>query len=298
MISRGTLIVALVALEFAIVGEMIVAIHGGGPSSQFLSRGWEAEAASGPRVAEGGPHRTFDAGAHPALTVDIGYADLTIITGSTSQIDVAVSRSRDFGFMHSKAPITARKDGDTVHIETNEDGWTTGDMRMVTVVVPPETQVTVANAGDIKATGLRAESSFSSTGRGTVTIDDYNAPALHVTSSNGLVSLHQIVATRLDITSSNDRVEGTGLQVRDGTIESDDRVSLAFATGSDTLVNADANDGKVRLSGFAAGASVETSRKSGDEDDDSSSQIVRLGTGAGHLDVHANDGNITLIQEP
>ena len=221
-----------------------------------------------------------------------------IITGSTSQIDVAVSRSRDFGFMHSKAPITARKDGDTVHIETNEDGWTTGDMRMVTVVVPPETQVTVANAGDIKATGLRAESSFSSTGRGTVTIDDYNAPALHVTSSNGLVSLHQIVATRLDITSSNDRVEGTGLQVRDGTIESDDRVSLAFATGSDTLVNADANDGKVRLSGFAAGASVETSRKSGEEDDDSSSQIVRVGTGAGHLDVHANDGNITLIQEP
>jgi len=108
--------------------------------------------------------------------------------------------------------------------------------------------------------------------------------------------MRQIVATRIDATSSDGRVVGTGLQVRDGTVESDDSVTLGFAAGSDTLVNAQTDDGKVRLSGFDA-SKAGTEHKSDDGDDDSASQTVRVGAGDGHFDVHSSDGNINLAQE-
>jgi hypothetical protein len=295
MISRGTIIAGLVVLELAVLGEIGVALHGG-QAPPWSTQRTDAETASFPHLVEGGPHKTFATGGHPAVTVDIGYADLTIVTGNVSQIDVALSRSRDVGFLRSRAPITAREDGETIRIAaTDEPGWSTGDDRMLTVVVPPETQVTVVNAGDIRANGLRAESSFNSNGNGSVTIKDYDAPALHVTASNGPISLHEIVAARLDATSGNDSIEGFGLQVRGGSVEASDRITLGFALGADTLVSAHTNDGKVNVSGFSAAASVHKS--SGDNSDDSSTESVRVGAGDGRLDVHTSDGNINLTQE-
>jgi len=294
MISRGTIIAALFVVELAIIGEAFIAIRGDraapfGPSV-------EAQALSGPHLVEDGPHEIFDAGAHPALTVDIGYADLTILTGKSSQIDVSLSGDTEFGMFRTKAPIAARQDGDTIRIATTSGHrWSMGDDRMVTVLVPPETRVTVVNAGDIRASGLRAEASFTSIGRGSVTVDDYDAPALQVSSSDGPIVLRRIVAPRLDATSSNDRVDGTALQVRDGTIESDGRVTLGFATGADTMVTAKTSDGKINVSGFSSDASGHPS--SADDDEDASSQTVRVGPGDGRLDVHASDGNITLAQE-
>jgi hypothetical protein len=293
MISRGTVIAALIVVELAVLGEIGVALRGGAPVPWSVQR---TEASSGPRLVEGGAHKTFEAGNHPALTVDIGYADLTIVTRDAPQIDVSVSKSRDFGFLRSREPITARQDGDAIRIVAPDaGGWSSGDDRMVTVVVPAQTQVTVVNAGDIKATGLRAEASLNSTGSGYVAVDDFNAPALHVTA-NGRITLNQVVSARLNATSSDGHVEGSGLQVRDGSVESDGRVTLGFATGSDSLVTAETNDGRISVSGFTPVASVETGRKSGD-DDDSASQTVRIGAGAGHLDVHSSDGSIHLIQE-
>jgi len=217
MIPRGTIIAALLVVELAISGEAVVALHGGqsAPSSAQRADG----GASGLRLAEGGPHQIFDAGAHPVLTVDIGNADLTILASKVSQMDVSVSASTAYGILRATAPITARKDGETIRIATTRDRWSMGDDRMVTVLVPPETQVTVVNAGDIKANGLRADGSFNSIGNGSVTVGDYDAPALHVAASNGHIFLHQIVASSLDATSSNGRVEGTGLQVRDGSVD-------------------------------------------------------------------------------
>jgi hypothetical protein len=151
------------------------------------------------------------------------------------------------------------------------------------------------NAGDIKADGLRADGSFNSIGRGSVTIEDYDAPTLRATS-RGPITLHQVVAPRLDATSKDDGVEGTALQVRDGTIESDDRVTLGFVPGADTLITAETKDGKVNVSGFDADASVANDRKK-DDDDDSSLQTVRVGGGEGRLYVRSSDGNIDLAKE-
>jgi len=299
MLPRAQLIVVLVAIEFAIVGGMVYSI-GGARAGPWFGPRYGPIATLGPHLIEGGPHQTFAVGLHPALTVDIGYADLTILTRNASQFDVAVSKSTDFGYFRATAPFTAHKDGETLRIATTATAsWAIGDDRMVTVVVPPETQVTVVNAGDITANGLRAAASFSSN-NGLVVVDDFDAPTLHIdTSTNGRISLQHIVATRLEASSTHGRVEGSGLQVRDGRVETGHgSVRLGFTTGTDTLVSAD-TDGKIRVTGFANATSPATVRASSDSDDndDSSSQTVRIGSGDGRLDVHSDSGNIDLTQE-
>jgi hypothetical protein len=282
--TRSTIIAALLLVELAIIGEAAVALRGG-QSAPWAALGAGSDVASGTRLLEGGPHQIYDVGEHPALSVDIGNADLTILTGNASKIDVSVSPSSDFGIFRATAPIAARADGTTIRIATNHGrGWSVGDDRMVTIVVPANTQVTVVDAGDIKANGLRAEASITSVGQGSVTLDDYDAPALTI-ESNGRISMHQVAAARLDVTSHNDGVDGTALHVRDGSIESDDRVMLGFASGSDTLVTAEASDGRINVSGYNADAST------------TNEQTVRIGSGNGHLDVHSSDGNITLARE-
>jgi hypothetical protein len=294
MLSRGQVIAALLAAEVAVVCLAVVSITSVRLPASFMAT--EARAGAGPRLVEDGPHRIFDAGAHPALAVDIGYADLTIIARAAAPIDASVSASSAYGVLRATSPIEARSDGDTIRISTTGDpSWSIGDDRMVTVVVPPETKVTVLHAGDIRASGLRAEASFQSVGRGSVTVDDYDAPTLRVESSDGRISLHQVVTTHLEA-NSDGRVEGTALQVRDGSVESDGRVSLGFASGADTLVTATTDSGRVRLSGFAATTQPASASTSHDEDD-ASSQSVRVGAGTGHLDVHSSDGNISLSQE-
>jgi len=292
MVTRAGLIAVLVVVEIGLIGEMVLAVRG--------DAGWPgppngAQASSDAKLVEGGAHKIFDAGSHPALNIDIGYADLTIRAGEASQFDVSVSKPTDFGIFRATSAITARKDGDTIRIAVaGGRGFSTGDMRMVTVVVPPETQVNVADAGDIRMSGLHGETSVKSVGDGSVTVEDFDASELHVTA-DGRITLNRIASPRLEISAGDDGVVGTALQVRDGSIESDGRVTLGFPATADTVVNAEASDGKVRVTGFAGSTTAQTPPK--DSDSDSSSQSVRIGAGEGLLDVHSSDGNISISQE-
>jgi hypothetical protein len=294
MDTRGTVIAAIVVAEFAIVGFAVAAVRGVEVPLSFAPR-YETRAPSDGRLVEDGPHATFEMGAHPTLTVNIGYADLTIRPAKTA-IDASVNASSTLGILNATAPILARRDGDSVTIATAVQGWSTGDDRMLTVLVPPQTEVTVIRAGDIKANGLRAEASFKSVGEGSIAIEDYDGPALSVESA-GRISLRRVVASRLDAESSDDRIEGSGLQVRDGAIESDDRLTLGFTPATDTLITAEARNGRISVSGFGAAASAASVVKSGDDGDDSSSRTVRLGSGRGNLEVRSSDGNIVLAQD-
>ncbi len=296
VISRAALIVALVLVQAAVAVGIVLAVRGG-QTGRSSMRHTGAEVVSSSNLVEGGPHRIFDAGSHPALNVDIGNADLTIRTGNASQFDVSVSKSAAYGIFRARAPLAARKDGETIRIATTaEHSWSMGDDRMVTVVAPPGNRVIVVNAGNIKADGLRAEAVFNSA-NGNITVEDYVAPALHVASSNGRISLLRIVATRLDVKSSDGRVEGTALQVRDGSVESDNGpVTLGFAAGADTLVTAETSNGTVRVSDYAGAPTVATARSSGADGDASSSRTVRIGAGNGRFDVHSSNGNIYLSQ--
>jgi hypothetical protein len=296
MIPRGPLIAVLIVIELAILGGMVRAVQGG--ATPWTPPSFQMGSSAGPDLVEDGPHRLFDVGEHPELAIDIGYADLTIVAGGPSQIDVSVSDSNDFGLMRDTSRITARQDGATVRIgKSGSKGFSIGDDRMVTVVVPPQTQVTVTNAGDIKVTGLRGVASINSVGNGHIIVDDYDGPSLNVSASNGRIELQRVIATRIDASSDDGRVEGTGLQVHDGTIESNNgRVTLGFAPGSDTVVNAETSNGSVRVSGFASAAAPAV-HNSDDDDDTPSARTVRIGAGTGRLDVHSSDGNITLNQE-
>lgn len=302
MILRGTIVFALVMAEFAILGAAGAALRGGWPPAPPAIPGFPvppgfavaAHDSRGGRILEDGPGKLFNAGTHPSLTVDIGYADLTILPSDAPNIDVSVRGSHDFGVFRARAPITAREEDGAIRVATGEEhGWVIGDDRMVTVRVPPETAVTVIRAGDITANGLRAEATFKSIGDGSVTVEDYDAPALHVASSKGPIALHRVIATQLEATASDGRVEGTALAVRDGTIESDGRVTLGFAAGTNAVVAAETSDGKVRVSGFSGGDL--TAARHDDDDDDVSARTVRVGAGEGHIDVHS-DGNINLFQ--
>ena len=301
MTSRGTVVAGLVGLQICVVALAVVAVMGGVPTPSSAPWTWTwgsqfagSEHGAGSELALGGAHHTFDASAHPTLQVDIGYADLTILgSASASKIDVSLGGDPSAVPFGSNGAISVRRSGDTIRVAKASSRWSTGDDRMVTVVVPPGTQIDVVNAGDIKATGLRADTSLSSVGSGSVTVDDFDGPSLHATS-RGRVLLQQIVADHVDVKSRDDSVEGSGLRVRNGTIESDDHASLGFVAGSDTLITADASDGKILASGFA-GSDADASAKK--LDDDASTQTLKIGSGAGRLEVHAGDGNIVLTQE-
>jgi hypothetical protein len=305
MIPRGPLIVALIVVEIAIVGGMVRAVTGG-PAFPAMTVTLPVTAAappvpfvpSGDAFVEGGAHKLFATGPHPTLTVDIGYADLTILARDGSQIDASVSPSEDFGYLRETAPITGRKSGDTVRIETrHSSGFTIGDNRMVTVLVPPGTYVNVQRAGNIKVAGIRGDSSIKSVGNGRVTVDDYDAPTIRIETSNGDIVLNRVSTANLSVNTSNGSIDGTELNVRDGSVAtSNDSVRLGFAAGTNAVVNAETSNGTVHLFGFPAGTPTVRRSSSDDDDDDDAYQTVRIGAGAGRLDVHASNGNIDLSE--
>jgi len=298
MVTRGTVIVALLVVEFAIVGTAAVAIRG---TAAQAARTHFASAAAQPDQAlvESGPHQTFAVSEQPAVSVDIGYADLTIVAGTPGQVDASVSASTDFGIMRSTAPIRVRRDGETIRVmRAGDRGWSIGDDRRVTLVVPPQARVTVVNAGDVEVRGLRAEAAITSVGHGSITVEDYAAPALHA-MSRGRIALRDVATPHLDVASSGGRVDATMLAVHDGSIESDERVTLAFTKGTDTLVTADARSGHVIVSGLTAAAPPVVDSRIDDDGNRTSSSVqsVRIGAGNGHLAVRSHDGNIDLAEE-
>jgi hypothetical protein len=254
--------------------------------------------ANGAALVEGGPHALFAVSSHPALTVSIGYADLTIVSGTSSQIDVSATSSSDFGVMRRTDPIIVRQDGQSVAIATAGDGgWSIGDDRRVTVVVPPQTRVTVVKAGDVEARGLRVQAAITSVGRGSITVDDYIAPALDAAARGG-ITLHAVDAARLDASSSEGGVVATALRMHDGSIESDDRVTLGFTDGTDALVTAEAKTGHIVLAGLSGAEPPVVAARTGDGADHSPAiQTVRIGAGHGHIDVRSKDGNIDLAAD-
>ncbi|MGA2395976.1 MAG: DUF4097 family beta strand repeat-containing protein [Candidatus Lustribacter sp.] len=319
MVPRATVIAVLIGIEVALLYGMAVAV-GGGPSLPTPAFGGPPGAAGVTAFAP----QSFATGAHPSLAIDVGMADVTIDTHPVARIDVSVSDARRH--VGSTASITARSDGQTVHIVSDQtDFWSfMGDSRVIHISVPAATTVGIVNAGNVTVTGLRADATIvsgahfrsedgirvrdfqgtlnASADGGTIDIADAECPDLHVTADNGRVTLTHVSARKIDATSSNGRVEGTDLQLRDGRVASaNGRVSLRFASGADTTVTAAADNGHIDVSGFAATPAKYVKSGGDDEDDDdddaTSAQTVRVGAGSGRLDVHAGNGSIYLSQE-
>jgi hypothetical protein len=309
VLQRGTFIAVLVGVEIALVFMMAQAVNPAFRTPWQMQTYHDLQQTFGTAGAGSpsslGTKYAFTVGAQPEVTVDIGYADLTIERGNDAHVSVDVPRHGWHGIGASAPAITARQDGDRILVaEAERSGWTVSDDRRVRITVTPGTRLIVQNAGNIDASGLRATASFSSN-NGYVTITDFNAPSLTVETSNGRVNLRDVTAPSFEVSSSNGRIEGSALHVTNGHVKSSNgRVTLGFAANSDTTVTAETSNGSVdvgNLNVTSAAHATAHQRSSDDDDDDDdgdgSSKTIRLGSGSGQLDVHSSNGNINLRQE-
>ena len=302
VLQRGTLIAVLVGVEIALVFMMAQAVNPAFRTPWQMQTMHDFQGTFGTAAAGDpsplGTKYNFTVGEQPEVTVDIGYADLTIERGSEPHVSVDVPSHGWHGIGASAPAITAHQDGDRILVaEAERSGWTLSDDRRVHIVVTPGTRIIVQNAGNIDASGLRAAATFSSN-NGYVAITDFNAPSLAVETSNGRVELRDVTAPSFEVSSSNGRIEGSALHVTNGHVSSSNgRVTLRFAPGTDTTVTAATSNGSIDAGGLSATSAKPHKSSDDDDDDDATAKTIRIGSGAGQLDVHSSNGNINLSQE-
>lgn len=309
MVSRTTLIGALVVAELAIVGIAIRAIAGdAGPSRAFA---WNSTsgATSGPRL-----DASFSAGPTPHVVMDLDDVGV-VVQGSSSDTVHAVETLRVFGWAHfAPAPIVAVRTADGVRISVpNRHSLNIvmgGYEHTLTVTVPEHATLQIANAdGSIRASGLRSALKASTadgsihlsdlrgdvdvaTSDGSITASDMQGGTLTMQTSDGRIRLDRIVADRLHVASSDGSIEARAVRIGDGELRTaGGSVRIGFAPDSDATVNLRTTDGRIHLD---AGATIISS--SADDDRDSQTRVVRLGSGRGRFDISSGDGSISLTQ--
>jgi hypothetical protein len=309
MISRSTLIGALVVAELAIVGLATEAIAGGGisrpagllapPQLGFGSGAWGA--GSG---ASDGLHRSFVAGLAPRVVIDVHDVDVVLQadSGAAVRVDETLHRS---GFVSGEVvPLTAQQSLDVVKVSSSGPSpkrFVLGIFRHeLRITVPSLARVEFASAGDIDVSGLRTKLLAHlpdgaikvrdhrgdvdvSTGSGRITMVDVQGSDIAANTRDGRIYLTRVGADRINGTSSSGRIVGVDVRAVDGTLTTrEGRVVLSFTGNSDAIVSAHAGDGRVRVSGFTI-----------TESDDQRS-VIRLGSGRGHFEVSTADGPITI----
>jgi len=303
MISRSTLVGALVVVELAIVGLATEAIAGGSVPAppRFGFGGISSGAGSG---ASDGLHRAFTAGPTPHVVIDVHDVDVVLQAdaGSAVRVDETLQRS---GWISGDVPaLTAQQSVDEVRISsagTNGVHVVLGSFRHeLRIAVPATARVEFASAGDIDVSGLRSKLLAHipdgaiqvrdhrgdvdvSTGDGRITLVDVQGTDIAANTRDGRIYLTRVGADRINGTTSSGRIVGVDVRAVDGTLTTrDGRVVLSFTGDSDATVSAHTGDGHVHVSGF-------TITESEDQ-----RNVFRLGSGRGHFEVSTADGPITI----
>lgn len=272
MISRSTLIGALVVAELAIVGiaGRSLGLRQGAPS-------WGPQPAA---AATAPVHERFETGALPHVRIELNNAPVEIAASPGNVVEVVETRE---GRWDDASPIVAQRtaDGVVVTEEGARHGWHFGfsgtRSRMVHVTVPAGARVEVSDDnGRVQATGLRAPLRVR-TSNGRITVADHRGD-LHVESSNGRIELDRVAADTLTGETSNGRISGTGVQLRDG--------SLSTANGSIAVEASAGSDATVELNGRGA------MRHDGQD-----ARVIRLGEGRGRFTLESSNGSIRLTQK-
>jgi hypothetical protein len=307
MISRSTLIGALVVVELAIVGLAARALGAGvGPPTLTAPAG---------NIAWGNGNtsilldRTLLTGPTPVVVVDVHDVDVTIETAAGPSVR-AYDTTQHWGFVGGDPlpPVTVERTPDGVRVSAPDaagsvriafGGWS----RRLHLIVPPTAQVRVLSGGSIDASGLRApfvahvaDDAISvrdqrgdldvSTNDGRIELTDVQGGRIQASTNDGRLVLTQIVADQLDASTDDGRIVAHDIRAVDGGVSTKDgRVMMGFADGSNALVTLHTADGKITVDGVA--------RTDGDGDH---TQTVQLGSGRGHFAVSTGDGSITVTQ--
>ena len=306
MISRSTLIGALVVVELAIVGmagsAMAIGPFGGPFGAPFAfhvpSFGRGAFASSNTL------DRRFVVGAAPHIVIDVH--DVPVIIEAENGVTVHAVESSKMGFFGgTTAPITAQQTIDGVRLHTSGDAGVIalgGFDHSLRVTVPPAARVDILSADDVDASGLRAklvvhapsgmihvsdhrgDLDLSST-EGRIVLTDVQGANVAANTRDGRLIFHRVAADRLDANTVDHYIEAVDVYAVDGALTTrSGHVNVSFTGDSDATVNVRTDNGKVHVHGLDT------------TDDTRSSSIVHLGSGRGHFEVSTGDGTINITR--
>jgi hypothetical protein len=307
MISRMTLVGALVVVELGIVGMAAKAVGDPGPSGPF---GFQPPTALGPwtkgQTTSSDVDKSFFTGPVAHVHVDVAGVHVIVQAASTNSVHV-VGRTHRGGWVTGDfPPISAVQTPDGVRITARADDGphvTFGMLtREVQITVPAAALVEVVGAERIDASGLRAkfvahivegpiyvkdhrgDLDLSCSG-GRIVLVDVQGADIAANTRDGRLLFTRVGADRIDATTGSGRIAAVDLRAVDGAlITHDGRVSVSFTSNTDATVNVHTGDGHVNVAGLPATESED--RRS----------VVHVGTGRGHFEVSSGDGSITITQ--
>jgi putative adhesin len=311
MISRSTLVGALVVTELVIVAAAGQAMLGGGPAYAsgstpgthqhfgitFHNRSHEAPAVTSTL------DKTFAGGLAPHVVVDVGDVPITVQTGTLPAVHV-LGTVRKSGFHNAEdGAIVAVQTADGVRITASDTSDVHGSFeRTLQLTVPPGALVEIASGGAVGVSGLRAKLIAHvkdgaihvsnqrgdvdvTTASGDVELLDVQADAIVARTDDGHVKLTSVGADHFDVHTASGAITATDLRAVDGALTTaDGAVDVVFAANSDANVSVHTSDGSITGAGGQDGTDAAESR------------TVRLGSARGQFTVSTDSGSITINQ--
>ena len=303
MISRTTVVGALVVAELAIVGMAAQAIAGDGPGIFPLRGAFAPSHAAGAAVVE----KDFLTGPTPHVVVDVSDVHVIVQTGSSLNVHVVGQTSRHGWASGGVSNVAAVQTPDGVRITARNDGghvvmafgWFD---RTVQITVPPTARVEVASAERVDASGLRAKLVAHiaegpiyvrdhrgdvdvSCASGRIVLTDVQGSDIAANTRDGRLLFTRVGADRIDAATNSGRIAAVDLRAVDGALLTHDgHVSVSFTGDTDATVTAHTDGGKIHAAGLSATAV------------DAGQSTVTLGSGRGRFEVSSGDGSITLTQ--
>ncbi|MBV9439518.1 MAG: DUF4097 family beta strand repeat protein [Candidatus Eremiobacteraeota bacterium] len=304
MVSRSTLIGALVVVELALVGLMARALTGSGQASTFAGAGT-------PWWSSGHSHEvvpfsaSLTTGPAPHVVIDAPRYRVTVVAQSGD--DVRISGSTFVhGIVHgSPAPVSLERTTDGVRISAPDQAVNVvfGEVvRELHVTLPPQSTIEATGAGRLSVSGLRAKllarldnaalsvsdhrgEIEASSANGRIELRNVAGERIAVSTSNGRLSLDDVAGPLLDVHTANGRITAAGLRVTDGRITSGNgHIKVTFDDASDTTVTATSGNGPVSCSGASTSS------------DGGRTRVVTLGSGKGRFTISSGNGPVTITQ--
>ncbi|MBV8581318.1 MAG: DUF4097 family beta strand repeat protein [Candidatus Eremiobacteraeota bacterium] len=307
MISRTTLIGALVVVELGIVGMAASAVTGSVPlPSMFATSSFQM-----PNVEESTRtplDRTLATGPSPHVLIDVHDLHATVETANVPAVRVVETVHKDGLVLNGREePVSFERTADGVRVTTPAgagDVVVIGDFdQTVRIIVPPTAQVEVTGAEPLEVSGLRSklvahivtgpltvknhrgDLDLSVRSEGRIVLDDVQAGVLAANTHDGRLLFSRVGADRLDATTDSGRISAVDLRAINGALTTrDGHVNVSFAPNSDATVSAHTASGSVRVSGLAS------------EQSEKHSATVQLGDGEGHFEVSTDSGQVNLSQ--
>jgi hypothetical protein len=313
MISRPTLIAALVVVELAIVGLAANALGSGHigptiipPSIAGFTGPNGFSGPPGPQSSSSTPiDRSFVTGPSPHVNIDVhDDVDVTVETGTLPTVSVVESVAMHGFVSGHPAPLSVMQTPDGIRITSAGDDALHVMVGSVShslhLIVPPTARVELTTAGTIDVSGLREKLVAHTrdgwlhvrdhrgdldvrSDDGRIELVDVQGDSIDAIANDGRIYLTRVGADHLNAHSDSGRIVGESIRAVDGGFTTlDGRIVVSFTAASDATAIAHTDDGDIEVSGFRAVDSGDRRR------------TVTLGAGHGHFELSTGDGPIMI----